>query len=311
MGGFVSTAAQTAVNALPSIASLRADHALADGPGSRHASPAGGAAPSYTDVLEVLEILQQLNLPVELAIDILDAAFVISSGLCYHFACCETLENDVAPSYLATFAILPYSNREYYPAITAQWTGNQVASAGPRGNLVRATVLVTPQLPDVPGAPEHYVKRVAVWTDSRDQGFSSFAQFRGTRKGSSSWFDLVLLRPSELAPDSAAGSPADERSSAPSEPHEAHQPVASIRLHCNIHASHIFSQYISTLPRRTPTAADDGVSADPEEEQEDDGAAFLAQLRPGDRLAVVACAQYPMWVNAVRGCAIKVEMKVI
>ena len=80
MGGFVSTAAQVAAGALlPSLAALRAHHNAAldnDAPGSRRASPAGAAAPSYTDVLDVLEILQQLHLPVELAIEILDAAFV-------------------------------------------------------------------------------------------------------------------------------------------------------------------------------------------------------------------------------------------
>lgn len=81
MGGLVSTAAQVAAGALlPSLAALRAHHNAAalgdDAPGSRRASPAGAAAPSYTDVLDVLEILQQLHLPVELAIEILDAAFV-------------------------------------------------------------------------------------------------------------------------------------------------------------------------------------------------------------------------------------------
>lgn len=81
MGGFVSTAAQTAVSALPSLAALRAAHAHLDAPGSRCASPAGAAAPSYSDVLDVLEILQQLRLPVELAIEILDAAFVMILSL--------------------------------------------------------------------------------------------------------------------------------------------------------------------------------------------------------------------------------------
>ncbi|GAA5868141.1 hypothetical protein JCM3774_001033 [Rhodotorula dairenensis] len=279
MGGFVSTAAQTAVSALPSLAALRAAHAHSDAPGSRCASPAGGAAPSYADVLDVLEILQQLRLPVELAIDILDAA-------------------------------------EYYPAVTAQWTGNQVASAGPRGDLARATVLVTPQLPAITGAPEHYVKRVSVWTDSRDQGFSSFAEFRGTRKGSSSWFDLVLLRrpsdataptrrnPVETLPGCSAGQTPPQ--------HESDlRVVASIRLHCNIHASHIFSQYITTLPRPPSPPELAGDEEDAPSEPEDDGTEFLAQILPGDRLAVVACAQYPMWVNAVRGCAIKVEIKAI
>ena len=152
-------------------------------------------------------------------------------------------------------------------------------------------------------------------------GFSSFAEFRGTRKGSSSWFNLVLLRPStnDTRP---TGSESAAAATSRDPQQKALQPVATVRLHCNIHASHIFSQYISTLPRPPPSpqAEHGGEDAetsetDPEprdnDDNEDDGTAFLAQLRPGDRLAVVACAQYPMWVNAVRGCAIKVEMKVI
>lgn len=162
MGGFVSTAAQVAAGALlPSLAALRAHHNAAldnDAPGSRRPSPAGAAAPSYTDVLDVLEILQQLHLPVELAIEILDAAFVDPFS--------PPLSGNWAPEKHATI----YVHREYYPAITAQWTGNKVASAGPRGDLARATVLVTPPLPNIYAAPEHYVKRVSVWTDSRDQG---------------------------------------------------------------------------------------------------------------------------------------------
>lgn len=87
--------------------------------------------------------------------------------------------------------------------------------------------------------------------------------------------------------------------------------VTTRRLHCNIHASHIFSQYITVLPA---PAVDDNDATDLAEEADsglDDGSDFVRQLQPGDRLAVQACAQYPMWVNAVRGCAIKVEMKVI
>lgn len=164
MGGFVSTAAQVAAGTLlPPLAALRAHHnaSLDDdsAPGSRRASPAGAAAPSYTDVLDVLEILQQLHLPVELAIEILDAAFVppLSSSL-------------LGTGPLRKKKRYHHVHREYYPAITAQWTGNKVASAGPRGDLARVTVLVTPPLPSIHAAPEHYVKRVSVWTDSRDQG---------------------------------------------------------------------------------------------------------------------------------------------
>ena len=127
----------------------------------------------------------------------------------------------------------------------------------------------------------------------------------------------MLLRPNTDRSEPTGGQSAEAAAPAsPDSQQEALQPVATFRLHCNVHASHIFSQYISTLPRPprpTPSPDDHGGETDPDhrDDDEDDGTAFLAQLRPGDRLAVVACAQYPMWVNAVRGCAIKVEMKVI
>ncbi|BGP55597.1 hypothetical protein JCM8202_004665 [Rhodotorula sphaerocarpa] len=276
MGALVSTAAQTAANTLPSLATLRAAAGVTfDGPVARRASPAGSASPSYDDVLDVLDSLQQLRLPPELAIAVLDQA-------------------------------------EYFPAVTAQWTGNLVASAGPRGDLVRSTILVTPPLPLVESAPEHYVQTVAVWTDSRDQGFSSFRELHGTRQGSSSWFELVLLRPTrssvpaELA-DAIPPAPSVADPSSHERPEAllaGYEAVAVVRLHCNVHAAHTFAECITSLPHpeRIIAAEDQG---------EDDGTVILRQMRPGDRLAVRACAQYPMWVNAVRGCAVKVQLKVI
>lgn len=82
MGALVSTAAQTAANALPSLATLRAAAGVTfEGPVARRASPAGSASPSYDDVLDVLDSLQQLRLPPELAIAVLDQASVPARAL--------------------------------------------------------------------------------------------------------------------------------------------------------------------------------------------------------------------------------------
>lgn len=143
-------------------------------------------------------------------------------------------------------------------------------------------------------------------------GFSSFRELHGTRQGSSSWFELVLLRPTrssvpaELA-DAIPPAPSVADPSSHERPEAllaGYEAVAVVRLHCNVHAAHTFAECITSLPdpERVIAAEDQG---------EDDGTVILRQMRPGDRLAVRACAQYPMWVNAVRGCAVKVQLKVI
>lgn len=200
MGGIVSTAAQSAANALPSLAAIRATRA-ADAPGARLASPAGGASPSYEQTIQVLELLQRANLPTELAICILDAAFVplpeprnLCKGMTY-----------VSGSWLSLCALLFPRRSEYWPAVTAQMTGSIVASAGPRGDLVRTTLLVSPPLPHVESAPEHYARRISVWTDSRDQGrasrdaVSSFL-LEPTRGLTEHWLQGSLPSPTSAGP---------------------------------------------------------------------------------------------------------------
>ena len=173
MGGFVSTAAQVAAGALlPSLAALRAHHNAAldnDAPGSRRPSPAGAAAPSYTDVLDVLEILQQLHLPVELAIEILDAAFVapFSPPLLGNWA----PEKTTLPSMCTGNTILPSLLNG--PATKSRPPDRAATSREPPSwspPHYPTSTPPPPPLPNIYAAPEHYVKRVSVWTDSRDQG---------------------------------------------------------------------------------------------------------------------------------------------
>ncbi|TNY24643.1 hypothetical protein DMC30DRAFT_684 [Rhodotorula diobovata] len=253
----------------------------------------------YDDVLEVLDVLSQ-RLPTELALHVIEAA-------------------------------------EFWPSVAQSWTGDLTVSAGPQGRRTARTCVVTPPLPSVEGAPEQLVRRVSVWTDSRDQGYSSFPQHHGTRDASSSWFELVLLRPSPPPP------PSDPSSSLPPEfliahdpapapatatSHESYpldtspsgaalSPVLSVRLHSNLHSTPTFVPFTTVLSLsrpRSPAPGAAGSIVDPPTPAcctADEATRLLEAARAGDRFAVRACAQYPMWVNRVRGCAVKVEVAVL
>ncbi|BGP48406.1 hypothetical protein JCM10450v2_004279 [Rhodotorula kratochvilovae] len=172
------------------------------------------------------------------------------------------------------------------------------------------TRLVTPPLPDIPGAPAVLVRRVSVWTDSRDQGFSSFPQHHRTREASSSWFELVLLRAVPPGSTHPALPPVlgmenlPQRGDPPTvAPGTAYAPHRTLRLHSNLHSTADFVPFTSmlALERNGCTATPGGCTADEARE-------LLREARAGDRFAVRACAQYPQWVNRVRACAIKVEI---
>ncbi|KPV74930.1 uncharacterized protein RHOBADRAFT_53855 [Rhodotorula graminis WP1] len=241
----------------------------------------------HADVLDVLDILSQ-RIPTELALAVVEAA-------------------------------------ELWPAYAQAWTGDVTVSAGPQGRRTARTCVVSPPLPLIEGAPEQLVRRVSVWTDSRDQGYSSFPQHHGTREASSSWFELVLLRP---VPPPASPSTTSPTASPPlrerSPPHDpapddrdlvvllsglSLAPVLAVRIHSNLHSTPSFVPFTTVLSRWPPAAP--GHECDPPTPAScgaDEVESVLAAARAGDRFAVRACAQYPMWVNRVRGAAVKVEV---
>ncbi|GJN90670.1 hypothetical protein Rhopal_003682-T1 [Rhodotorula paludigena] len=245
----------------------------------------GDFSPDYADVPEVLRILQlDLDLPAELAVDILEAA-------------------------------------EYWPSLSKAWTGDQIVAAGPQGHLSAQTLVVTPPLPALPGAPEHFLRRVSVWTDSKDQGFSGQPEHHGTREASSSWFELVLLRPASSRRNVAGADAPDDLSSATSPSGDStplsYRPILTIRLHSNIHASRTFTSYTLVLPPAHTTPSPPDLDVAPAGAIPGNSSflpqahALLREARAGDTLAVRACAQYPAWVNRVRGAALRVEVAVV
>ncbi|KAI5475655.1 hypothetical protein MNV49_001072 [Pseudohyphozyma bogoriensis] len=66
-------------------------------------------------------------------------------------------------------------------------------SAGPTGQKSCAVVLVMEL--EAETFRENLARKIRIVTNSRDQGFSSFPQHHGTREASSSWFELLVLRP--------------------------------------------------------------------------------------------------------------------
>ncbi|GAA5824140.1 hypothetical protein JCM3770_001406 [Rhodotorula araucariae] len=246
---------------------------------SPSASDSSATCHDVLDVLDVLDILvHRARLPPELAVDILDLA-------------------------------------EYWPCVTRSWTGDMVVSAGMHGRRTVQTRLVSPPLPNIPGAPTQLVRRVSVWTDSRDQGFSSFPQHHRTRDASSSWFELVLLRavppgsshpalPPVLGLENLAqrGDPA---ASVPAG--TAYAPHRTVRLHSNLHSTAEFVPFTTVLSLDGPRAC----TATPASCTAEEARELLHEARAGDRFAVRACAQYPQWINRVRACAIKVEFAAV
>ncbi|GAA6034090.1 hypothetical protein JCM8097_000690 [Rhodosporidiobolus ruineniae] len=245
-------------------------------------SPArtGPFTPTYADVHAALDALVAARLPPELAVLVLDLA-------------------------------------EYYPTLVAS-SSHPVAVRAPfSGERQAHTLVVSDPIPAFPGAPEHPVACVRVVTDSRDQGFSNFIEHHGTRKGSSSWFELLLLRPRPLGASPPSSSSAND-------PPNPFTPLLPVRLHSNLHAVPLFTQYEAVLPPppRPPAEPPQGPSqleaADEDEDDQPEGEPdrtaalqLVQQAQAGDRIAVVALAEYPAWVNYVRSCELRVELRAV
>ncbi|BGP16305.1 hypothetical protein JCM10213v2_004307 [Rhodosporidiobolus nylandii] len=109
-----------------------------------------------------------------------------------------------------------------------------------------------------------------------------------------------------------------------SQPVVTHRPILTARLHSNLHASRQFSTFtLSFIAAPPPPSTSSDPSApfdDPAEVEGDDHdapqhvvdrAELVRQARAGDRIAVVARAEYPAWVNAVAACEVRVQVRAV
>ncbi|KDE08954.1 hypothetical protein MVLG_01044 [Microbotryum lychnidis-dioicae p1A1 Lamole] len=174
---------------------------------------------------------------------------------------------------------------EYWPLQVSQTQAHVIVRAS-SARLASASVLISSPIPETPS--QYPVRRIRITTESRDQGFSSFPQLHGTREGSSSWFELALIRPdteraSSEAPERFFPPPITGPLSSPSQPYGI---VTSQHLYYNIHASRTFESHMVTLDARLD---------------------IVDKARAGDRLVLYACAQYPAWTNECRMARITVN----
>ncbi|ORY64623.1 hypothetical protein BCR35DRAFT_308725 [Leucosporidium creatinivorum] len=184
--------------------------------------------PTATDARHALFLLAQL-LPTELAISILEAA-------------------------------------EYWPVETTVSTRHIVVRAGVTGNLTSSTILVSSPLPR--GSTLHSLRRIRITIESRDQGFSSFPEHHNTREGSSSFFEVALVRPTDHVPQTYA---------------VVHKDTP---FFYNLHAVRHYTSHTESLTLGNPV---------------------VDEAQPNDRIVVYAAAQYPMWINDVKSCRLALE----
>ncbi|KAJ6522855.1 hypothetical protein B0H19DRAFT_1202261 [Mycena capillaripes] len=154
------------------------------------------------------------------------------------------------------------------------------------------------------------VMRVEFSILSRDQGWCNDPNIRGTYFGSS-WFEAAILRPSQASDAAAALRLA--RAADASTGLDVYDPALEVRaadadandgtrwaLQQNFCGSreyrqHVVSWAITADGSRTDTNAGAGA-----------GGGFVASLRPGDGVAVIARARYPAWANFVERVEVSV-----
>lgn len=149
-----------------------------------------------------------------------------------------------------------------------------MANTGPTGARVCRSALVSAAIPAV--GPRQPVRRIEITTESRDQGehgqtvyggpiidhkygagFSSFPQYRGTREGSSSYFEASLVRPSK-----DLDGPAYE------------VVVPRCTLFYNLHAVPTLNEYTHILDRGHP---------------------LVDTAEAGDAIVLYCVAHWPLW----------------
>lgn len=165
---------------------------------------------------------------------------------------------------------------EYWPVESYETRRGEVVrvSVGVEGGKEQQIVLRTdPIVGGGRGGLEKCVRRIAVTTVSRDQGFSSFPEHHGTREGSSSWFELNLLRPVPPTPG-GTNSQTTWRS------------VTRVPVHHNIHAGRSFEAYTTVFEVGDP---------------------IVDLAAKGDRLVLFALAEWPMWSNTCSACRVDVQ----
>ncbi|KAF7328668.1 hypothetical protein MSAN_02468400 [Mycena sanguinolenta] len=191
---------------------------------------------------------------------------------------------------------------EYWPRIRS--TRNQllvVHASSSSDNNASLRCLVTPPFPasQALGGPSARlrVKRVKFDIVSNDQGWGGDPQDHGTYNGSYTWFEAAILRRAPQ-PEGRRLSPA--------------RPLFEVTNQDGCSRWLVQTNRCATVQAETHSIIwqADGMETasghDREENGSGDGAGFIELLAPEDRIAIVARARFPGWVNCVRSVIVVV-----
>ncbi|KAJ7267130.1 hypothetical protein C8J57DRAFT_1068232 [Mycena rebaudengoi] len=191
-----------------------------------------------------------------------------------------------------------------------------VAAAPSNDNNASLCCLITPSIPTsddigIPGA-QPKIKKIIFRTVSCDQGWGGEPADRGTYNGSFTWFEAAIFPPtrSEAMPsdlvrlDRTVQQPAE----IPGRGYHHRLEVVNIahpdrpsrwRIQTNVCASSHPKEHTVIWEADARREGEDHDSQ-AVSEGSGDGAGFINSLTPGDRVAVIARAIYPMWVNKLQ-----------
>ncbi|KAJ7182847.1 hypothetical protein C8R43DRAFT_968254 [Mycena crocata] len=201
---------------------------------------------------------------------------------------------------------------EYWPKLLAEMEYPEVLSASSnRESNAALCCLVTPPFPsseDLAGPLR--VKRVQFDIVSNDQGWGGQQEDHGTYHGSYTWFEAAILRPEEVLHMQSA--PSGARAPRPFDHRTPADTGRRWLVQRNLCATKTPRNHTVTWrPHIGP--ADEELEAEIAPEEKDprtngsgDGDGFIDLLASEDRIAVIARARYPGWVNKIQSVQVQV-----
>ena len=169
-----------------------------------------------------------------------------------------------------------------------------------RGRERGAQYIVSDAVPAKDTAGRAPVRRIVFAIESRDQGWSDRRSLKGTREGSWTWFEAVVVG-AGAAPDvfehgSPVPGPAVRAGEDAADDDGEEKALRRRRVATNIHAGDDWERQV--VEWRWD-------AADKEERE------WVRTLRPGESVAVEMWARYPQWANRVRNMRVDVFMAAV
>ncbi|KAJ7124354.1 hypothetical protein C8R44DRAFT_620192 [Mycena epipterygia] len=167
-----------------------------------------------------------------------------------------------------------------------------------------------------PLPPSAKVRLVQFTTESHDQGWGGEAGLGGTYEGGHTWFDATIFRPCPTETESSHAAWLEMASSAPVEFPVPYDSALEVGTSKDGRTSRADRRWLiqtnrcadGELTRHTVIWEADSLLGAPKPwDGSGDGDGFIAQLKPGDQIGVIARAMYPGWVHHVKSVNVEVS----